>query len=145
MAKRYDNDFDADAFVENFRAKEAPPSSPRNNTEESLSTAQEPPSSVQSNHKGSSTSKSRNSALTAQAEEYRRRFIDDLTYLCPPSGCSNVRICPEFVKQIRQLQLLCGNRKANLTTFINNLLRQHFDECKEAIVKLSKVYDNPLE
>lgn len=145
MAKRYDNDFDADAFVENFRAKEAPPSSPRNNTEESLPTAQKPPSPVQSNHKGTSASKPRNSALTAQAEEYRRRFIDDLTYLCPPSGCSNVRICPEFVKQIRQLQLLCGNRKANLTTFINNLLRQHFDECKEAIVNLSKEYDKSLE
>lgn len=142
MAKRYDNDFDADAFVENFRAKEVPPSSPRNNTEES---AQELPSSVQSNHKGTSASKSRNSALTAQTEEYRRKFIDDLMYLCPPSGSSNVRICPEFVKQIRQLQLLCGNRKANLTTFINNLLRQHFDECKEAIVKLSKEYDKPLE
>ena len=145
MAKRYDNDFDAEAFVENFRAKEAPISAPRNNTEESFPTAQEPPSSVQSDHKGTSASKSRNSALTAQAEEYRRRFIDDLTYLCPPSGCSNVRICPEFVKQIRQLQLLCGNRKANLTTFINNLLRQHFDECKEAIVKLSKEYGKPLE
>lgn len=145
MAKRYDNDFDADAFVENFRAKEVPPSSPQNNTEASLPTAQEPPSSVQSNHKGSSASKSRNSALSSQVEEYRRKFIDDLTYLCPPSGCSNVRICPEFVKQIRQLQLLCGNRKANLTTIINNLLRQHFDECKEAIVKLSKEYDNSLE
>ena len=145
MAKRYDNDFDADAFVENFRAKEAPPSAPRNITEESIPTAQEPPSSVLTNHKGSSASKSRNSALTAQAEEYRRRFIDDLTYLCPPSGCSNVRICLEFVKQIRQLQLICGNRKANLTTFINNLLRQHFDQCKGAIVKLSKVYDTPLE
>ena len=84
-------------------------------------------------------------ALTAQAEEYRRRFIDDLTYLCPPFGCSNVRICPEFVKQIRQLQPLCGNRKANLTTFINNLLRQHFDECKDAIVKLSKEYAKSLE
>lgn len=145
MAKRYDNDFDAEAFVENFRAKEAPPSAPRNSTEESISTAQEPSSSVQSNHKGSSTSKSRNSALPAQVEEYRRKFIDDLTYLCPPSGCSNVRICPGFVKQIRQLQLLCGTRKANLTTFINNLLRQHFDECKEAIVKLSEEYDKPLE
>ena len=53
MAKRYDNDFDADAFVENFRAKEVPPSSPRNNTEESLPTAQEPPSSVLTSHKGS--------------------------------------------------------------------------------------------
>ncbi len=145
MAKRYDNDFDADAFVENFRAKEAPPSSPRNNTEESLPTAQKPPSPVQSNHNGSSASKFRNSALTTQTEEYRRRFIDDVTYLYPPSGCSNVRICPEFVKQIRQLQLLCGNRKANLTTFINNLLRQHFDECKEAIVKPSKEYYKPLE
>lgn len=145
MAKRYDNDFDADAFVENFRAKEAPPSAPRNITEESIPTAQEPPSSVLTNHKGSSASKSRNSALTTQTEEYRRRFIDDLTYLCPPSGCSNVRICPEFVKQIKQLQLLCGNRKANLTTFINNLLRQHFDECKEAIVNLSKEYDKSLE
>lgn len=145
MAKRYDNDFDPDAFVENFRAKEAPPSTPHSNAEKSIPTAQEPPSSVQSNHKGTSASKSRNSALTAQAEEYRRKFIDDLTYLCPPSGCSNVRICPEFVKQIRQLQLLCGNCKANLTTFINNLLRQHFDECKEAIVKLSKEYDKPLE
>ena len=85
MAKRYDNDFDADAFVENFRAKEAPPSSPQNNTEESLPTAQKPSSPVQSNHNGTSTSKSRNSALTTQTEEYRRRFIDDLTYLCPPS------------------------------------------------------------
>ena len=145
MAKRYDNDFDAEAFVENFRAKEAPPSAPRNSTEESIPTTHEPPSSVQSNHKGSSTSKSRNSALSAQVEEYRQKFIDDLSYLCPPIGCSNVRICPEFVKQIKQLQLLCGNRKANLTTFINNLLRQHFDECKEAIVKLSKEYDNSLE
>ena len=85
MAKRYDNDFDADAFVENFRAKEAPTSPPRNNTEESISTVQEPHSSVLSNHKGTSASKSRNSALSAQVEEYRRRFIDDLTYLCPPS------------------------------------------------------------
>lgn len=101
MAKRYDNDFDAEAFVENFRAKEALPSAPRNITEESIPTAQEPPSSVLTNHKGSSASKFRNSALTAQAEEYRRKFIDDLTCLCPPSGCSNVRICPEFVKQIR--------------------------------------------
>ena len=81
MAKRYDTDFDADAFVENFRAKEAPPSTPHSNTEESIPTAQEPSFSVQSNHKGTSASKSRNSALTAQAEEYRRRFIDDLTYL----------------------------------------------------------------
>ena len=145
MAKRYDNDFDADAFVENFRAKEAPPSAPLSNTDNSNSTTHEPPSPVQSNHNGTSASKSRNSTLTTQTEEYRRRFIDDLTYLCPPSGCSNVRICSEFVKQIRQLQLLCGNRKANLTTFINNLLRQHFDECKEAIVKLSKEYDNSLE
>ncbi|MCX4293900.1 MAG: DUF3408 domain-containing protein [Prevotella sp.] len=145
MAKRYDNDFDADAFVENFRAKEAPPSAPLSNTDNSNSTTHEPPSPVQSNHNGTSASKSRNSTLTTQTEEYRRRFIDDLTYLCPPSGCSNVRICSEFVKQIRQLQLLCGNRKANLTTFINNLLRQHFDECKEAIVKLSKEYDKPLE
>lgn len=145
MAKRYDNDFDAEAFVENFRAQEAPPSALRNNAEESIPTAQEPPSSVLTNHKGGSTSKSRNSTLTAQAAEYRRRFIDDLTYLCPPSGCSNVRICPEFVKQIRRLQLLCGTRKANLTTFTNNLLRQHFDECKEAIVKLSKEYDKSLE
>ena len=145
MAKRYDNDFDAEAFVENFRAKEAPPSAPRNSTEESIPTAQEPSSSVLTGHKGTSTSKSRNSALSAQVEEYRRKFIDDLTYLCPPSGCSNVRIYPEFVKLIRQLQLLCGTRKANLTTFINNLLRQHFDECKEAIVKLRKEYDKPLE
>ena len=145
MAKRYDNDFDADAFVKNFRAKEVPPSAPRNNTEASLPTAQKPPSPVQSNHNGTSASKSRNSTLTTQAEEYRRRFIDDLTYLCPPSGCSNVRICPEFVKQIKQLQLLCGNSKANLTTFINNRLRQHFDECKDAIVNLSKEYDKSLE
>ena len=145
MAKRYDNDFDAEAFVENFRAKEAPLPTSHNNAEKSISTAQEPISTELSNHKGSSASKSRNSALTAQAEEYRRKFIDNLTYLCPPSGCSNVRICPEFVKQIKQLQLLCGNRKANLTTFINNLLRQHFDECKDAIVKLSKEYDKSLE
>ena len=97
MAKRYDNDFDAEAFVENFRAKEAPLPTSHNNAEKSISTAQEPIPTELSNH----TSKSRNSALTAQAEEYRRKFIDDLTYLCPPSGCSNVRICPEFVKQIR--------------------------------------------
>lgn len=68
MSKRYDNDFDADAFVENFRAKEAPLSAPKNNTEESIPAAQEPTSSVQSIHKGSSASKFRNSALTAQEE-----------------------------------------------------------------------------
>ena len=35
MAKRYDNDFDAEGFVENFRAKEYPPPSETGKSEDS--------------------------------------------------------------------------------------------------------------
>ena len=70
-----------EAFVENFRAKEAPPSAPLSNTDNSNSTTHEPSSSVLTNQKRSSASKSRNSTLTAQAEEYRRKCMEAIVKL----------------------------------------------------------------
>lgn len=138
MANRYD--IDAQSFVDNFRAGEGPPLDKRRHSGNHIPLAEEP-------HPKESTKKLelKGKVSKKQTDEYKSLYIDDLRFLCPPYDCSYVRICPEYVKLIRRLILLCGDRKANLTTFINNLLRQHFEDNKDVVLKLQKKYAQNLE
>lgn len=89
MAKRYDNSFDAEGFVENFRAQDdAPaPSKP----------AEGP--SVEAVKK-----KSSEKAVTPDSvNDYQARFIDDLKYRYPPNRWPQVMISPEFASNINRL------------------------------------------
>lgn len=123
MAKRYDNDFDAEGFVENFRAQDDTPTpSPPPATEpvrQQKSAKEKPPGAV---------------------DEYRSRYVDDLKYRFPPNRWPQVMIAPEFTSRINAIENLCGNRRANLSTYINNVLEQHFRDCEAQIKELKKKY-----
>ncbi len=69
MAKRYDNSFDAEGFVENFRAQDDAPAP--------LKTCRKP--------KGGSREKKipERSVSPDAVDDYQARFIDDLKYRYP--------------------------------------------------------------
>lgn len=123
MAKRYDNDFDAESFVENFRAQDDTPAPSTSLASESV---RQP--------------KSANEKPPVAVDEYRGRYIDDLKYRFPPNRWPQVMIAPEFTSRINAIENLCGNRRANLSTYINNVLEQHFRDCEAQIKELKKKY-----
>lgn len=144
MAIKYDNDFDAQGFVDNFRA-ENPSLLPKEKKANKDNTPADGPIINSNVIVECSTTKSKSKISKSETDAYKEVLIDDLSYLCPPVGCSNVRILPEYVKKIRRLIDVCDVRRANLTTFINNLLRQHFEDNKEVVSKLLKEYAQNLE
>lgn len=127
MAKRYDNEFDAEAFVENFRAQDDTPASRQKKEAKDECRPKLQHESIEQ-------------TPVCSADEYQERFIDNLKYRFPPSRWPQVMISPTFVSLITNLENICGNRRANLSTFINNVLEQHFNDCEAAIKELKKKY-----
>ena len=119
MAKRYDNDFDAEGFVENFRAKDEPPA-PRTLKEKQPVTEEQ--DGVANRKEKTATERSERQKPTDSADDYKAAYIDDLKYRFPEYGWPQVKINPAFCSRIANLEILCGNRRANLSTFINNVL-----------------------
>ena len=128
MAKRYDNSFDAEGFVDNFRAQDDAPAP---------SKPVESPSVVTEKKKAPASA-----APPDSVDDYQGRFIDNLKYRCPPNRWPQVMISPEFASNINRLELLCGNRRANLSTYINNVLEQHFRDCEAQIKEFKKKYND---
>ena len=128
MAKRYDNSFDAEGFVENFRAQDDAPA----------------PSKLAESPKVEAGKKKipERSVSPDAVDDYQARFIDDLKYRYPPNRWPPVMISPEFASNINRLELLCGNRRANLSTYINNVLEQHFRDCEAQIKEFKKKYND---
>lgn len=126
MAKRYDNDFDAEGFVENFRAHD------------DSTTSQSPSANARTDR----LDKPVKGQPTESADEYRTRYVDDLKYRYPPNRWPQVMIAPEFTSKINGIENLCGNRRANLSTYINNVLEQHFRDCEAQIKELKKKYND---
>lgn len=139
MAKRYDNDFDAEGFVENFRAKEYPPTSPAASDElqkSSLGSGEAPVKKEKS-----VSPKTRKEKPSDMAADYQATFIDDLKYRFPDNGWSQVKIHPDFKAMILYLENLCRSHRANLSTFINNVLEQHFRDYETQIEEIKKKYN----
>lgn len=128
MAKRYDNSFDAEGFVENFRAQDDAPA----------------PSKLAESPKVEAEKKKipERSVSPDVVDDYQAWFIDDLKYRYPPNRWPQVMISPEFASNINRLELLCGNRRANLSTYINNVLEQHFRDCEAQIKEFKKKYND---
>ena len=140
MAKRYDNDFDAEGFVENFRAKEYPPaSSPEADSNQQSPTLAE--DTVPTMKERKNNAESRKVKPTVSADDYQAIFIDDLKYRFPENGWSQVKIHPELKARILFLETLCRSYRANLSTFINNVLEQHFRDYEAQIKELKSKYN----
>lgn len=140
MAKRYDNDFDAEGFVENFRAKDEPPA-PRTPKEKQQPVTEEQ-DRVADRKEKTATERSERQKPTDSADDYKAAYIDDLKYRFPEYGWPQVKINPAFCSRIANLEILCGNRRANLSTFINNVLERHFRDCEAQIKELKKKYND---
>lgn len=140
MAKRYDNDFDAEGFVENFRAKEYP-AAPSKATGGNQPTTSQVDDETPLGKENRIKALSRKGKPTESADEYKATFIDDLKYRFPENGWSQVKIHPEMKAKIIFLETLCRSHRANLSTFINNVLEQHFRDYEAHITELKKKYN----
>lgn len=140
MAKRYDNDFDAEGFVENFRAKDYP-SAPSVATDGNQRTEQQAACEETVRNENRIKTGNRKGRPTESADDYKATFIDDLKYRFPESGWSQVKIHPELKAKIIFLETLCRSHRANLSTFINNVLEQHFRDYEAQITELKNKYN----
>lgn len=140
MAKRYDNDFDAEGFVENFRAKDYP-ATPSVATDVNQRTEQRADGEETVRKENRIRTGNKKGRPTESADDYKATFIDDLKYRFPESGWSQVKIHPELKAKIIFLETLCRSHRANLSTFINNVLEQHFRDYEAQITELKNKYN----
>lgn len=134
MAKRYDNDFDAESFVENFRAQDGTPASPSKTIEESSTPTQSSANPAKAERKSAKDAQQKHGYTV---EEYIARFLDDLSYKKPKARFPQVGIHPEFVKAIQRMKDLNGVWGSSISTYINNVLAAHFDEYRAVIDDLT--------
>lgn len=134
MAKRYDNDFDAESFVENFRAQDGTPASPSKTIEGSSTSPQSTVDSAKAERKPTRETRQKQGYTV---EGYIARFLDDLSYKKPKARFPQVGIHPEFVKTIQRMKDLNGVWGSSISTYINNVLAAHFDEYRAVIDDLT--------
>ena len=132
MAKRYDNDFDAEGFVENFRAKEYPPAPSESGRPENSDTTKAP--SVSDERKPRNRRAETSKASPAETViEFKEKYIDSLKYKSPNKRFPQVGVHPDFVKLIKRLEDANGTWGCSVSTYINNVLADHF-KANETII-----------
>ncbi len=132
MAKRYDNDFDAEGFVENFRAKEYPAPSQDGNKQQDSDTAQTSPATDDKKTRNRTTAKSKDSP-TEPVIGFKEKYLDSLKYKSPNRRYPQVGIHPDFVKVIKRLEDANGTWGCSVSTYINNVLAAHFKDNEDII------------
>lgn len=133
MAKRYDNDFDAEGFVENFRAKDYPatPSGPKTPGKDD-DVAPTIPTNNEKKQRIKEPKESK-SELSQSAIGFKEKYLDSLKYKSPNRRYPQVGIHPDFVKVIKRLEDANGTWGCSVSTYINNVLAAHFSENEEII------------
>lgn len=132
MAKRYDNDFDAEGFVENFRAKEYPAAPQEENMLQDSDTAQAPAVADEKKirNKKSVGSKDRPAESVIG---FKEKYLDSLKYKSPNRRYPQVGVHPDFVKIIKRLEDANGTWGCSVSTYINNVLAAHFKDNEDII------------
>ncbi len=133
MAKRYDNDFDAEGFVENFRAKDYPtaPSGPITSDENNDMLPTVPANDEKKQRRKEPKGSKIEPAQSALG--FKEKYLDSLKYKSPNRRYPQVGIHPDFVKTIKRLEDANGTWGCSVSTYINNVLAAHFSENKEII------------
>lgn len=136
MAKRYDNDFDAEGFVENFRAKDYPAAPSAEKT--SAGNNHEVPTVPAINEKKQRRKEPKESKgePSQSVIGFKEKYLDSLKYKSPNKRYPQVGIHPDFVKAIKKLEDANGTWGCSVSTYINNVLAAHFDENEDIITDL---------
>lgn len=132
MAKRYDNDFDAEGFVENFRAKEYPPTPSETGKFGDSDITKAPTVSDERKPRNRKAGPGKDSP-SETVIGFKEKYIDSLKYKSPNKRFPQVGIHPDFVKVIKRLEDANGTWGCSVSTYINNVLADHFKE-NEAII-----------
>lgn len=142
MAKRYDNDFDAEGFVENFRAKEYPPTPSETGKSEDSDITKSQTVSEDKKLRNRNAKPSKDSP-TETVIGFKEKYIDSLKYKSPNKRFPQVGIHPDFVKVIKRLEDANGTWGCSVSTYINNVLADHF-KANEVIINdlLENFYRN---
>lgn len=141
MAKRYDNDFDAEGFVENFRAKEYPAASPNMDKPQDSDTAQTSPVADEKKTLNKISEKSKDRPAEPVIG-FKEKYLDSLKYKSPNRRYPQVGIHPDFVKVIKRLEDANGTWGCSVSTYINNVLAAHFKDNEDIINELLENFYN---
>lgn len=132
MAKRYDNDFDAEGFVENFRAKEYPAAPQVENMQQDSDTAQAPAVADEKKIRDKK-SVERKDRPAESVIGFKGKYLDSLKYKSPNRRYPQVGVHPDFVKIIKRLEDANGTWGCSVSTYINNVLAAHFKDNEDII------------
>lgn len=130
MAKRYDNDFDAEGFVENFRAQDDSATSPAPSTKENK--PQSPKAA-----KKDAPSKDGNATPSNTVVGFIEKFLNNLKYKRPKNRYPQVGIHPKFCEQIEKMQKRNGRWGCSISTYVNTVLEDHFRDNQQMIDDLT--------
>lgn len=131
MAKRYDNDFDAEAFVENFRAQDDSVTSPSATTvKESKKQSPNPPQKDLS-------PKDSSGKPPDTVVGFIEKFLNNLKYKRPKNRYPQVGIHPKFCEQIEKMQKRNGRWGCSISTYVNTVLEEHFRDNQPMIDDLT--------
>lgn len=138
MAKRFDNGFDAEGFVDKFRATDGTITSSipvEKPTTENQDQTEKPVEQKDSQSKPKSYPRqTKQNSITP--EDYQEKFIDNLKFRYPVNIWKSVKIHPDFITIIQRLITATGSRRTSFSSFINNVLEEHFREHETEINKL---------
>lgn len=128
MAKKYDCDIDTSGFIENFRATDDP----------TASLGRESPitPSAINEVKTPEPKPSATAANNISSDEYRQIFVDDLKYRYHDTRYPAIEIYPDFISRIDEIKAACRKRRCTMSSFINNVLEQHFKDYESQINEL---------
>ncbi len=130
MAKRYDNDFDAEAFVENFRAQD-------DSATPSAAPTRENKSQPSKSAKKDVPPKDSNVKLSDTVIGFIEKFLNNLKYKRPKNRYPQVGIHPKFCEQIEKMQKRNGRWGCSISTYVNTVLEDHFRENQPMIDDLT--------
>lgn len=139
MAKRFDNDFDAEGFVDQFRASDGSITSriplSTKEAEDSKTTTEEEKTDTASPKPTPKTRRERGSEQVS-TEDYQAEFIENLKYRYPVGVWKSVKIHPDFTMKIQQLITVTQSHRTSFSSFINNVLEEHFRQHEKEFQKI---------
>lgn len=130
MAKRFDNDFDANGFVDNFRAQDDSATPLVSNTEEKPLPipASRPPNNPRSKSPNDSSSEPSDTVIG-----FIEKFLNNLKFKKPKTRYPQAGIHPKFFEKIEKMQKRNGIWGCSISTYVNAVLDAHFNENQDVI------------
>lgn len=134
MSKAYESKVDPEELIRSFREE------PSGLAGLKKAKNDDAPVSAPATEKSPKTTAARKSNTSSASsdpaeEEFRQRFVLDMTYMRPQSKYLMVEINPDFLYQIRRILSYEKGPACSLKAYINNVICEHLDKYADIIAK----------